>query len=469
MSIDKAYLMPHAPIFLKEIGSGKERQVQDTLDAMHEIGKEIQDYKPETVIVISPHGTVFSDGIAILYEEKLQGDFSDFGDPRVKMEFDNDTALIDELKTKLSFEHRISSALLDKELANYFQVSYRLDHGAMVPLYFVTKHISKFKVVSITYGLLSVKELYKVGMAIEDSVKAIGRKAILIASGDMSHALKNTGPYSHRVEGPIFDETIRKHIDESDLHSILTMDDKLCTKAQQCGKKSIEIMLGVFDGSEVKSSSLSYQGDFGVGYLTGRFERTSKKAASMLEILAREEKERSSRIRKAEDDYVALARKTIESYIKEGRKLEPSEMDLPKDLLSEKSGVFVSLKDSRGLRGCIGTFMPSEDCLADEIISNAISSATKDPRFEEVEEWELDHLEITVDVLSKPEKIDDIGMLDPKKYGVIVTSGYKRGLLLPDLEGVETVQRQLEIAKSKAGIGSDEQVSLERFEVIRHH
>ena len=170
---------------------------------------------------------------------------------------------------------------------------------------------------------------------------------------------------------------------------------------------------------------------------------------------------------KEESTYVKLVRETIENYIKQGKIITPP-LDLPEEMINQKAGVFVSLKKNGNLRGCIGTFMPIQENIAQEIIKNAISAAVDDPRFSPVIASELGDLTISVDVLSLPEEIFDVSELDPEKYGVIVSSGYKKGLLLPDLEGVDTVEEQLYIAKRKAGIYPDEKVKLFRFEVKRY-
>ena len=169
-----------------------------------------------------------------------------------------------------------------------------------------------------------------------------------------------------------------------------------------------------------------------------------------------------------ESAYVKLARETIENYIKQGKKITPP-LGLPEEMINQKAGVFVSLKKFGDLRGCIGTFMPTEENITQEIIKNAISAAVDDPRFSPVNVSELEDLSISVDVLSAPEEVKDISQLDPKRYGVIVSSGYKKGLLLPDLEGVDAVEYQIDIAKRKAGIYPGEKVKLYRFEVKRFH
>jgi len=173
-------------------------------------------------------------------------------------------------------------------------------------------------------------------------------------------------------------------------------------------------------------------------------------------------------IQKSENIPVALARKSIAYYLQNRKKL-PLPDDLPPELIEQQAGVFVSLKKGERLRGCIGTFLPNKDNIALEIIENAISSAIHDPRFSPVTLDEVGSLSISVDLLSVPEEIKNNSQLNPKKYGVIVSCGYKKGLLLPDLEGVDTIEQQIDIARQKAGIYADEDFKIERFEIKRYH
>ena len=161
---------------------------------------------------------------------------------------------------------------------------------------------------------------------------------------------------------------------------------------------------------------------------------------------------------------VELAKKTVEGYVREGKAFPPKELT-PE--MKERAGVFVSIHKHGELRGCIGTFEPTKANVAEEIITNAISSATRDPRFPPVAASELDDLEYSVDLLSQPEPVKGASQLDPKKYGVIVESGFRRGLLLPDLEGVDSVEEQISICRLKAGISPHETVNLYRFHVRR--
>jgi len=165
---------------------------------------------------------------------------------------------------------------------------------------------------------------------------------------------------------------------------------------------------------------------------------------------------------------VQLARESIICYLKTNRMMKQPE-HLSAELAQNQAGVFVSLKKNGHLRGCIGTFMPTQNNIALEIIENAVSAATRDPRFPPVTMEEVDFLSISVDILSPPEEVDDISHLDPQKYGIIVSSGFKKGLLLPNLEGVDSAEYQIEIAKRKAGIFPGEKIQLSRFEVKRYY
>ena len=168
----------------------------------------------------------------------------------------------------------------------------------------------------------------------------------------------------------------------------------------------------------------------------------------------------------AQHPLVQLARATIETYVREGRVIGPPAELTPE--MKERHGAFVSLHRRGELRGCIGTFSATQDSVAEEVIQNAISSATQDPRFMPVQPHELADLDINVDVLSDPQPVADAKELDPTRYGVIVTAGRRRGLLLPDLEGVDTVEEQIDICRRKGGIEPDEPVKLQKFTVNRY-
>ena len=226
--------------------------------------------------------------------------------------------------------------------------------------------------------------------------------------------------------------------------------ETFCEMAGECGHRSFTIMAGCFDGLDVTAEKLSYEGPFGVGY-------------GVCLCLPEEADGR----KEAHDIRVRLARDSIAEYLKTGKLPKPP-ADIPEEL-KERAGVFVSLHEFGALRGCIGTILPVRNSAAEEIIHNAKAAASEDPRFPPVNPYELDDLDISVDVLSAPEPISSEGDLDPKIYGVIVERGFRRGLLLPDLPGITDPREQVEIARRKAGIGADEPVKMYRFTVRRYY
>ena len=228
-------------------------------------------------------------------------------------------------------------------------------------------------------------------------------------------------------------------------------------------------MAGALDGLSVRAERLSHQDVTGVGYGICTFypDGADESRHFLDEKLASISKELEAK-REGSDDYVKLARRAVEAYVARRETIKPGS-ELPDEMLTTRAGAFVSIHEHGELRGCIGTIGPTRNCLAEEIIGNAISASTRDPRFSPIRPEELPWLEISVDVLGEPEDIDSEDELDVKRYGVIVTSGRKRGLLLPDLDGVDSPQQQVDIAMQKGGIGRHEKYKLQRFEVIRHY
>lgn len=227
-------------------------------------------------------------------------------------------------------------------------------------------------------------------------------------------------------------------------------------------------MAGALDRNSVESKVLSHEATYGVGYGVAEFTVTGQDPSRAFGDLYLAKQAIDIRMKASKsDDYALLARKAIEQYLVQGSVLTPNPL-IHEALLREKAGVFVSIHENGELRGCIGTTSASKKNVAEEIIANAIEAATRDPRFPAIEAKELPYLDISVDVLSPYETIASVEDLDVKKYGVIVENGDRRGLLLPNLDGVDTVEEQLNIAKRKAGIAPEERVTIYRFEVVRH-
>lgn len=460
--------MPHPPILIPEVGKGEEKKARRTLEALEKCAEHIREKAPQTIILITPHGPMFRDAIAVMTESRLEGDFSRFGAPKVRMSFENDIQLALKIMERAA-RLKVECVALDKKSAQRWGVSLSLDWGALVPLYFITKLYTDFKLVHLTYAPFSYEKLYAFSKAVQEAAEESGKSAVFIASGDLSHKLSHDGPYGYSPMGPKLDGLIMALLEKGDAEGFFELDPLMVEEGGECGLRSIIAALGTLDGYGIYSKALSYEGPFGVGYGVAIMEKGESDASRLLvEKLFGKKRERMQRIREREDAYVRLARNTLEEYVRSG-KIIKSGNGLPEEMLKERAGVFVSIKKEGQLRGCIGTIAPAQKNIAEEIIHNAISAGTQDPRFDPVEEEELEDLVYSVDVLMPPQPVKSVSELDAKKYGVIVRSGYKSGLLLPDLEGVDTPEKQIEIALKKAGIRQNESYSIERFEVERHN
>lgn len=445
-------MVPHPPLIVPDIGKGSEKKVQKTIDSYERVAKEIAALSPDTIVISSPHSVMYYDYFHISPGEKAVGDFSMFQAPQISFSERYDSELVKEIEKIAEAENFPAGTKAERDPS--------LDHGTMVPLYFIRKAYKGGKIVRVGLSGLSYEAHYRLGEIIKEAADKLDRKIVFVASGDLSHKLQEYGPYGFVKEGPEYDERIMDVCSRAAFGELFDFDEDFCSRAAECGHRSFVIMAGVLDGISVKATKYSHEDITGVGYGICSFYPTGEKKESDDKTIMRSMDE--------SDEYVKLARKTIDTFIKENIKIcLPN--DLPKDMTEKKAGAFVSIHKYGQLRGCIGTILPTTGCIGEEIIQNAISASTSDPRFPAITANELSALEISVDVLGEPEDIPSPDYLDVKKYGVIVTKGFKRGLLLPDLDGVDTVEDQIAIAKRKAGIGYDEDVKLQRFEVIRHH
>lgn len=462
------YLVPHPPIMVPEIGKGEERKLEKTIKSLERITANMRAEKPQTVIVITPHGCMFSDAIAVSVQKQFVGDFSQFGQPGVSLEFNGDTEMSYRIMEEAAHEG-IPVISMDRATAGKYRTSLGLDHGALVPLYYINKGYQGFDLVHITYGLLSPFDLYRFGKCVQKVIEGKEKKVSILCSGDLSHRLTKDAPAGYSKKGAEYDQRLISLLGDVDVEGIITLDPHLIEEAGECAYRAILIMLGAIDGFDIETELMSYEGPFGVGYCVASFKPLQRsEGREYLSSLAKGLNDRLSRIREQEDEYVRLARRALEAYVTDRRIIEVPE-GLPPGLVQERAGVFVSIKKNGQLRGCIGTIHPTTDSVAREIINNAISAGTRDPRFYPVTEQELKDLVYSVDVLEKPEPVDTIDQLDVKRYGVIVKMGRRSGLLLPNLEGIDSPEEQVRIALQKAGISPIEPYSMERFEVTRHY
>ena len=461
MSIISAFMVPHPPMIVPEIGRGSEKQIEKTIKAYEKVADEIAALKPETIIISSPHSVMYSNYFHISPGARATGSFAEFGAPHVKFDVEYDEELVDKITATAGTAHFPAGTLGEKNPA--------LDHGTMVPLWFILKKYKNFKLVRTGLSGFDLLKHYEYGMMIKDAVEKLGRRVVYVASGDLSHKLQDYGPYGFAEEGPVYDSRIMDVCSLARFGELFDFDENFCDKAAECGHRSFVIMAGALDGCEVEATQYSHEDVTGVGYGICSFIPKGEDAGRhfLAARLNRVEEELEQKRQKS-DVYVKLARSSAEYFVKNGDVM-PLPDWVPPELLNTRAGAFVSIHKFGALRGCIGTIAATQKNLALEIIHNAVSAVAKDPRFEPVTEDELKYLDINVDVLGEAESIESEEELDVKKYGVIVQSGYKRGLLLPDIDGVDTVEEQVAIARRKGGIAPGEKVDLFRFEVVRHY
>jgi len=430
-------LVPHPPIIIPEVGQGREKEASKTIDAMEALARSISDFAPENIFLLTPHSD-YTNGLCILSAEQYRGDLSMFGHQEVFLSFQGNRKMAESIRGILASGEIPVNIFFNEEIF--------LDHASLIPLYFLSRYWDKKPNIIVANPIgLSPQEALAAGklLANVDTGTSLG----MIASGDLSHRLTPDAPAGFHKDGAVFDHLLVQSLKENNPDIIMHADKGIFVNAGECGLKSALFFMGCAEKGKI--DVLSYEGPFGVGYCVAKSDK----------IQGVQDK----------DQYVAIAKSAITSYLK---RLPLHKSTSPKGsatLLDKPGACFVSLKDKNGrLRGCIGTVSPQQETLAYEIEINAISAATRDPRFPPVTLAELEGLAASVDILTEPEKIENEDGLDVKKYGIIVEKGHRRGVLLPDLEGVTCVEQQIRIAALKAGISDLNGSVIYRFQVERH-
>ncbi|MBQ5343694.1 MAG: AmmeMemoRadiSam system protein A, partial [Acidaminococcaceae bacterium] len=258
MAILGAVQVPHPPLILPEVGHGEEKRIQSTIDAFDAAAKFIADLQPDTVIISSPHSILYSDYFHISPGPSAKGSMAQFGAPQLKFSCAYDEELVKAVEAAAK-EKNIPAGTLGNRQPE-------LDHGTMVPMYFLAKYCKTCKIVRLALSGFSLKEHYRVGMLIAETAEKQGRKIAWIASGDLSHKLTKEGPYGFNPAGPQYDKKIMEVMGSGNFADLFSFKDDFLEEAAECGHRSFVLMAGAFDGLAVESRKLSYEGPFGVGY-----------------------------------------------------------------------------------------------------------------------------------------------------------------------------------------------------------
>jgi AmmeMemoRadiSam system protein A/AmmeMemoRadiSam system protein B len=424
-----------------EVGRESISGVRASIEAMAELTRRVIETGAETVILISPHARLEVDSFVAYPGPHVYGDFSNFHAPGTEFSVRVDEELLAAI-TRAAASENYSVSMLDDDV---------LDHGTAVPLYFLLRNGWHGQVVALGYSFLSNHDHLRFGSCIAKAVDQLGRRVAFVASGDLSHRLQPEAPAGYNPSAHRFDEEVIDALRTNAPERIVEIDHGLRRLAGECGYRSMLVVIGAASELPLSCEVMSYEAPFGVGYLVAQLTN-----------------EPADLTGDTPQDLPALARRAVETFTLTGEIVAP--VISQEGLLAARAPCFVCLKMRNGeLRGCIGTIEPAKDTLAQEIVANAISAATNDPRFDAVRESELADIVYSVDVLlpAEPAEMDE---LDPSVYGVIVEDEgeSRRGLLLPDIPGVDTALQQVEIAKRKAGISPETPVKLSRFKVQRY-
>ena len=352
---------PHPPIIIPEVGMGREKEASDTIEGMKKIADMIAAKNPEVMVFITPHGNVFSDGLCILDEDVIEGGFEKFSRADVRFEKRIDSKLQEAIREQFE-KDGVPNIFMDKSKADKYMVDIEIDHGCVVPLYYIQKKYRDFKIIHITIAMLDIMDMYKAGVSLAKAIEKSGRNTVIVASGDLSHRLSSEGPYSYSPKGEEFDGEIVDALRHGDFERAVSIPKSIYEPAGECGYRSIAMALGAVDSLKTKIDIYSYEGPFGVGYMTGFMDVVGKKDSLLKQMEHRYQIKRSKSFRN-EDGYVKLARHAVESWVREGKIID---LEHAKDTLGidvetmkkRRAGVFVCINKEGELRGCVGTVEP---------------------------------------------------------------------------------------------------------------
>jgi AmmeMemoRadiSam system protein A/AmmeMemoRadiSam system protein B len=442
-----AVLMPHAPILVPEVGGERGGAAQASCQAMREAAAYVMSFRPETLVLISPHSPRQPRAFGVWAGERLQGSFAQFNAPRAQVSLPNDTQLA----------HAIVTEAKIRDLATWMIHDRTLDHGALVPLWFLAEAGWAGPIVVLSLNYPQDGGLGELGEAIAAAAHATHRRIAIVASGDMSHRLTPDAPCGFHHQAHQFDETFIRLVRDGDYHEIRNIDPELRELAAEDAVDSTLVAAAAVDWRTTGHKVLNYEGPFGVGYGVAILFAEKSNPADRRPAPAHATNREGVIL-------PGLARQSVTAALRGSSELPPAATG---QYLSAQRGVFVTVHERSGmLRGCAGTILAVCANLVAETWRSARLAALEDSRFPPVEADELPNLSFDVSVLHSMEKVSSADELDPAHYGVVVsTEDGRRGLLLPGIADIKTREQQLGLARKKGWIGPDEPVMLQRFQV----
>ncbi|HWR38147.1 MAG TPA: AmmeMemoRadiSam system protein B [Patescibacteria group bacterium] len=268
-------LLPHPPIMVPEVGKQELDKIRSTVEAVEQVARILQKDNPETVVLITPHGPVFQDAVAVSLHPRLLGNLSAFSAPEVALGFATDSLMVRQICHNAE-RLGINLVELTEDLARTYRVPLQLDHGALVPLYYLHKAGFKGQLVHLSVGMLSYTEMYTFGKAVQAAIGDLDKPTAVIASGDLSHRLLPGAPAGYDPRGAEFDRRVVEALKAADVKALLDLDPELIAAAGECGLRPIFFLLGVMGGLHPVLDVLSYEGPFGVGYAVALFRQKNR-------------------------------------------------------------------------------------------------------------------------------------------------------------------------------------------------
>jgi AmmeMemoRadiSam system protein A len=439
-------LMPHAPVLVPAVGGKRGNQAGASVSAMAETARRVVKAGPDTIVLISPHTPRRRGAFAIWAGGRISGSLAQFGAPAAAVDLPADEILSGLITEEAGMRGLEIWQLHDAEL----------DHGAVVPLWHLADAGWRGPTVLIGLNYPGEPGLVELGEAIAAAARRAGRRVALVASGDMSHRLQPGAPAGFHPRAKEFDGAFIECLRAGDYRKLLDFDSGLSDLAAEDALDSTLVAASAVNWNAAGHEVLSYEGPFGVGYGVAILHHSPTEDVSA--------GARETDVAEAGKALAQVARRSIEAAFRG----DVGKPDMPAEgIPSERHGVFVTLRSPRGeLRGCVGTLTPHFGNTAEETWHVARDAAFRDGRFAPVDAHELEQLRFEVSVVLPLEEVASMAELDPRRYGVVLATGDgRRGILLPDVKGIETVEQQLEAARHKGGIGGFEPVRIHRFAV----
>lgn len=428
------YIVPHSPLLLPMIHEEVHDQLQDTINAYHKTAKEIGEFHPDTIVIISTKAPGYKDYIHIAPGEQAVGNFAKYDHREYAIAVEYDSVLVNQICSLARRNHLPAGKRGDD--------AETLDSGTMVPLFFINQYMSGHRVVRISISDVDKDQLDQLGQCITAAAEDIDRRIVIIVSGELSKRLSSESPYGFAEEAGVFDQFLLTSIKDNDFESWDHINSDIIQLSGQTILPALCIFKGAIKETLFRSTVFSYEAPFGIGWMVAAFHN------------------------KDQNPYCALARHAMLYYWEHGKIMK--KLQKLDDSLNRRGGVIVSLYLQNKLYEYAGATHPIYPSIAEEIIRHAVSAGFLSNQKTPLTKEQLLRCEIKIHILSEYEPIFFIEDLNVKYDGLIVMNNQKQGIVFPNTPGIQTPAQQLAMALRKGNIDADEYYVMERFQLEQY-